>query len=99
MDFAIPPEIQRYLDELDEFIAREIAPLEREHVQYFDHRREWARTDFENDGQPRPEWEALLGEMRRRADRAGHLRFALPQHPGGGGGRNPPPGELPQQPP
>jgi alkylation response protein AidB-like acyl-CoA dehydrogenase len=83
MDFAIPPEIQRYLDELDEFIADEIAPLEREHVQYFDHRREWARTDFENDGRPRPEWEALLAEMRRRADRAGHLRFALPKELGG----------------
>ena len=71
MDFAIPDEIQRYLAELDDFIEREIKPLEREHIQYFDHRREWARTDFDNDGQPRPEWEQLLGEMRRRADRAG----------------------------
>jgi len=71
MDFSIPDEIQRTLAELDDFIEREIRPLEREHIQYFDHRREWARTDFENDGQPRPEWEALLGEMRRRADRAG----------------------------
>jgi len=88
MDFAIPPEIERYLGELDEFIGTEIAPLEREHIQYFDHRREWARTDFENDGQPRPEWEALLGEMRRRADRAGHLRFALPKALGGRDGDN-----------
>src|SRR5262245_19050269 len=83
MDFAIPDGIQRILDELDAFIVREIAPLERENLQYFDHRREWARTDFENDGQPRPEWEALLGEMRRRADRAGWLRFALPKELGG----------------
>jgi alkylation response protein AidB-like acyl-CoA dehydrogenase len=83
MDFQVPSEIRRYLDELDAFIEAEIAPLEREHVHFFDHRREWARTDFENDGQPRPEWEALLGEMRRRADRAGHLRFALPKELGG----------------
>ena len=40
MDFAIPDEIRRYLAELDAFIEREIAPLEREHIQYFDHRRE-----------------------------------------------------------
>ena len=40
MDFSIPDEIQRYLAELDDFIEREIRPLEREHIQYFDHRRE-----------------------------------------------------------
>jgi alkylation response protein AidB-like acyl-CoA dehydrogenase len=83
MDFAIPADIQRKLDELDAFIAREIAPLEREHAQYFDHRREFARTDWENDGRPRHEWEELLGEMRRRADAAGHLRYALPRALGG----------------
>jgi len=88
MDFSVPSEIQSYLGELDDFIEREIRPLEREHIQYFDHRREWARTDFENDGQPRPEWEQLLGEMRRRADRAGHLRFALPKELGGRDGGN-----------
>ena len=31
MDFSIPPEIQAKLDELDAFIEKEIAPLEREH--------------------------------------------------------------------
>jgi alkylation response protein AidB-like acyl-CoA dehydrogenase len=88
MNFTIPDGIQHKLAELDDFIEREIAPLEREHIQYFDHRREWARTDFENDGQPRPEWEALLREMRRRADRAGHLRFGLPAALGGQEGGN-----------
>jgi alkylation response protein AidB-like acyl-CoA dehydrogenase len=88
MDFEIPAEIRAKLAELDEFIAREIAPLEREHVQYFDHRREWARTDWEHDGIPRKEWEAVLAEMRRRADRAGHLRFALPKELGGQDGSN-----------
>jgi alkylation response protein AidB-like acyl-CoA dehydrogenase len=72
-----------FLDELDAFIEREILPLQEEHPQYFDHRREFARTDFENDGQPRPEWEQLLAEMRRRADRAGWLRLALPAEFGG----------------
>ena len=88
MDFAIPSEIQAYLGELDDFIEREIAPLEREHPEYFDHRREWARTQWEKDGRPNPAWEALLAEMRRRADAAGHLRFALPRALGGRDGSN-----------
>ena len=79
MDFTIPADIQRKLAELDAFIEREIKPLEREHMQFFDHRREYARTDWENGGRPRREWEELLGEMRRRADAAGHLRYALPE--------------------
>src|SRR6202022_2878661 len=88
MDFAIPADITRKLAELDAFIEREIKPLERENMQYFDHRREHARTDWEKDGTPRKAWEELLGEMRRRADRAGHLRFALPKALGGQDGSN-----------
>jgi acyl-CoA dehydrogenase len=88
MDFEIPSDIRTKLAELDTFIEREIQPLEAEHMQYFDHRREWARTDWENDGRPRHEWEELLAEMRRRADAAGHLRFALPKEVGGAGGSN-----------
>src|SRR5262249_45581418 len=88
VDFTIPPEITAYLAELDEFIEREIKPLERENdnIRFFDHRREWARTDFERGGLPRHEWEELLAEMRRRADRAGHYRYALPKEYGGEGG-------------
>ena len=90
MDFEIPQDIKDYLVELDEFIEREIKPLEQQddNIRFFDHRREYARTDFENDGQPREEWELLLREMRRRADAAGHLRYALPKEMGGKGGSN-----------
>ena len=85
MDFAIPPEIQSTLDALDEFIEREIVPLEQadDNLRFFDHRREYARTDFDNGGVPRREWEELLAEMRRRADAAGWLRHALPREYGG----------------
>ncbi len=90
MDFQIPAEITAYLAELDAFIEREIKPLERENdnIRFFDHRREWARTDFENGGLPRHEWEELLREMRRRADKAGHYRYALPREYGGKDGTN-----------
>ena len=85
MDFEIPSHIRSTLDALDDFIEREIVPLQAadDNERFFDHRREWARTDFENGGVPRPEWEALLREMRRRADAAGWLRLALPAEFGG----------------
>lgn len=85
MDFEVPQHIQSTLDALDDFIEREIVPLQAtdDNERFFDHRREWARTDFENGGVPRPEWEALLREMRRRADAAGWLRLALPSEFGG----------------
>jgi alkylation response protein AidB-like acyl-CoA dehydrogenase len=85
VDFAIPADIQRTLDDLDAFIEAEIRPLEAQddNVRFFDHRREWARTDFDNGGVPRQDWEALLAEMRRRADAAGWLRMALPSEFGG----------------
>ncbi|MFP6616972.1 MAG: acyl-CoA dehydrogenase, partial [Candidatus Hydrogenedentota bacterium] len=79
MDFTIPEEIQQKLKDLDEFIEREIKPLEEENIQYFDYRREYARTDWENGGVPMKEWEELLREMRRIADAAGHYRYVLPK--------------------
>ena len=88
MDFTIPTETLAYLAELDTFIEREITPLEQASPQFFDHRREHARTNWDADGTPQPEWEELLAEMRRRADRAGHLRFALPKQLGGRDGGN-----------
>jgi acyl-CoA dehydrogenase len=83
MDFQLPEEITAKLAELDAFIEAQIKPLEREHMQFFDHRREYARTDWENDGRPQPAWRALIEEMERRADKAGHLRLGLPKSCGG----------------
>jgi acyl-CoA dehydrogenase len=90
MDFQIPTEITEKLRELDEFIEREIAPLEAadDNTRFFDYRREWARTDWENGGRPREDWETLLREMRRRAEAAGHLRYGLPKELGGQDGSN-----------
>src|SRR5512146_410138 len=85
MDFDLPQDLVDYLAELDDFIEREIKPLEQkdDNERFFDHRREYARTDFENDGLPRPEWEELLGQARKLADDAGHYRFAWPKSMGG----------------
>ncbi len=90
MDFDIPADIQDLLKEIDAFIEREIKPLEQQddNMRFFDYRREYARTDFENGGVPRKDWEDLLAEMRRRADKAGLLRYALPARHGGRDGTN-----------
>ena len=66
MDFTIPKEIQDYLSVLDRFIETDIKPLEEadDNIRFFDHRREYARTDFENQGLPRADWEALLSHSR-----------------------------------
>ena len=90
MDFEIPQKLREYLLVLDDFIEKEIKPLENsdDNIRFFDHRREHARTDWDNEGLPREEWEELLREMRRRADAAGHLRYALPEEYGGQNGTN-----------
>ena len=90
MDFEIPKELVDYLAELDDFIEREIEPLQNENdnIRFFDHRREDARTDWHRGGLPNEEWEELLAEARRRADAAGHYRYAFPKEFGGRDGTN-----------
>lgn len=90
MNFELPAELADYLVVLDTFIEDEIKSLEEQddNIRFFDHRREWARTDFENGGLPRPEWEDLMREAKRRADKAGHFRFGLPEEYGGQNGSN-----------
>jgi len=90
MDFDIPQDLQDYLVELDEFIEREIKTLEQQddNIRFFDHRREWARTDWDRDGLPREEWEQLLTAAKRRADAAGHFRYPFPAEYGGRDGTN-----------
>ena len=88
MTDQLPADILALLEEVDAFIAAEVRPLEQadDNARFFDHRREYARTDFAGGGQPSAEWEALLEQMMERADRAGLWRFALPQELGGRGG-------------
>ena len=90
MDFDIPKEIADYLVVLDDFIEKEIKPLENENdnIRFFDHRREDARTDWDRGGLPNEEWEALLFEARMRADKAGHYRYPMPKQYGGQDGTN-----------
>ena len=90
MNFDIPEKLQSYLDEIDRFIEQEIKPLEEanDNIRFFDHRREDARTDWERNGLPNEDWEALLAQAKRVADAAGHYRYPLPEEYGGSNGTN-----------
>lgn len=85
MNFEIPPALKQYLSDLDTFIEREVTPLQNQddNNRFFDHRREHARTDWDNGGLPRPEWESLLEKCTQLADAAGFWRFSLPTEYGG----------------
>ena len=90
MNFDIPVELSSYLSELDIFIVEKIKPLEEkdDNVRFFDHRREYSRTDWERGGRPSKEWEELLAKTRKIADEAGHYRYAFPREHGGRDGTN-----------
>jgi acyl-CoA dehydrogenase len=88
MDWSLPEDITEFIRRLDSFIDTEILPLEQEHPQFFDHRREFARTDWERDGYPTRAWHELLSEARRRSDGAGFWRYPLPVELKGNAGTN-----------
>lgn len=90
MSFALPQDLVTYLSQIDTFIASKIAPLQasNDNERFFDHRREHARTDWDNKGLPRDDWEDLLAEARKLADKAGFYRFCLPEEYGGKNGGN-----------
>ena len=90
MNFDIPQDIQQFLDEVDRFIDRDIKPLESsdDNIRFFDHRREDARTDWDRQGLPNEDWEALLGEAKRRAIAADIFSYPFPAEHGGRDGGN-----------
>ncbi len=90
MNEDLPDDVVALIEEVDAFIAAEVRPLEAEgdNSRFFDHRREYARTDFAAGGIPSNDWEELLERMVQRADRAGLWRYGLPAELGGRGGSN-----------
>ena len=90
MNFDIPEGIQRFLGEVDAFIEEHIKPLEDadDNIRFFDHRREDARTDWDRQGLPNREWEALLSVAKQRAIAAGIFSYPFPKEHGGRNGSN-----------
>ncbi|KKZ65124.1 acyl-CoA dehydrogenase [[Emmonsia] crescens] len=85
MNFDLPADLVSYISSLDKFIDNTILPLQHagDNNRFFDYRREHARTDWDNEGLPRREWEEILAQARKLADQAGFYRFSLPKVYGG----------------
>lgn len=88
MDMSIPEDVVAFLADLDRFIDAEIRPIEEANPEYFDHRREFSRTDVERGGIPTVRWREILHEARLLADKAGFYRYPLPRELGGQDGSN-----------
>jgi alkylation response protein AidB-like acyl-CoA dehydrogenase len=83
MDWSIPSDVQQLLVDIDEFIERELKPLEEANPELFDHRREFTRTDVERGGIPTERWREMLAEARRRSIAAGFYKLPFPNEAGG----------------
>ncbi|MCW2816130.1 MAG: putative acyl-CoA dehydrogenase [Nocardioides sp.] len=88
MDLDIPADVTTFVAELNAFIDAEIKPIEEANPEYFDHRREFSRTDVERGGIPTRRWREILHEARVLADQAGFYRYPLPAALGGQDGTN-----------
>ncbi len=90
MNFDIPQDISNFLKEVDNFIEDKIKPLEQvdDNIRFFDHRREDARTDWDNQGLPNQDWEALLAKAKQLAIEAGIFSYPFPEEHGGRNGSN-----------
>lgn len=88
MSWDTPADVQDFINRMDDFIEREYKPIEQENPQFFDHRKEYFRTDWERDGVESQEWLDILHRARRLSDEAGFLRYGLPTELGGQNGTN-----------
>jgi acyl-CoA dehydrogenase len=88
MDWSIPEDVTTFIAELDDFIDTRIKPIEEANPQYFDHRREFSRTDVDRGGIPTRRWREIMHEARLLADEAGFYRYPLPKALGGQDGSN-----------
>jgi alkylation response protein AidB-like acyl-CoA dehydrogenase len=88
MDWSVPEDVATFLTDLDDFIDTRIKPIEEANPEYFDHRREFSRTDVERGGIPTRRWREIMHEARVLADQAGFYRYPLPKELGGQDGTN-----------
>ena len=88
MDLSIPADITALLASLDAFIERELVPIQEANPEFFDHRREFTRTDVDGGGVPTARWHELLREARRLSIDAGFYRYPFPAELGGSDGSN-----------
>ena len=88
MEWSIPEEVTELLSSIDEFIDRDLAPIEAANREFFDHRREFSRTDVQRGGIPTERWRELLAQARDLSIQAGFYKYPFPAELGGSDGSN-----------
>jgi acyl-CoA dehydrogenase len=88
LEWSIPEEVTELLSSIDEFIDRDLAPIEAANREFFDHRREFSRTDVQRGGIPTERWRELLAQARQLSIQAGFYKYPFPAELGGSDGSN-----------
>jgi acyl-CoA dehydrogenase len=88
LEWSIPEEVTELLSSIDEFIDRDLAPIEAANREFFDHRREFSRTDVQRGGIPTERWRELLAQARDLSIQAGFYKYPFPAELGGSDGSN-----------
>jgi acyl-CoA dehydrogenase len=88
LNWSIPSDVTELLAALDEFIERELEPLQQANPELFDHRREFTRTDVQRGGIPTVRWREMLAQARRLSIDAGFYKYPFPAELGGSDGSN-----------
>ncbi|WP_052367897.1 acyl-CoA dehydrogenase family protein [Haloferax sp. ATB1] len=83
LHFEQSTEVRIIKKQLDEFIEREVKPLEEEHDQYLGEDGMFNRAD--EDGKMTPEFQEIRNTIRRKSAEAGFLSMAMPEELGGEG--------------
>ncbi len=83
MDFSEPSEAIQIRKAIDEFIEREVAPLEREHDRFLGE--DYERHIVDDDHRQVPEYRDVVAEIRQKSAEAGFYGMSMPVDVGGGG--------------
>jgi len=83
MNFEPSQEVRLIRDQVDEFLRREVEPLEEEYDHFLGE--DGVENRLDEEGKLREEFVALRDRIRRKSAEAGYLTMHMPEEVGGGG--------------
>ena len=83
MDFEVPSEAKQINRAIDDFIDREVAPLEEQHPEFLGE--DYQRHVVDEDHRQVPEYREVVETIRKKSVEAGFYGMTMPEEVGGGG--------------
>jgi len=83
MDFEVPSEAKQINRAIDDFIDREVAPLEEQHPEFLGE--DYQRHIVDEDHRQVPEYREVVETIRKKSVEAGFYGMTMPEEVGGGG--------------